>query len=491
MSPRIRRTPGAAQDAGTPTEIPAEVILREEEREAASKVVAAGGFLPYIYSLPPAECELREVWIFRAKGEKPVPNQKGRRVEVVPLPVDENGYCNLEDYIQRKHGGGDYELFVKLKGPGNSRPNDAHGYCYLDGPPKYPAVDPATVPGYVPAAAPAGGDAIALEMFRASQRQDPIKDARETLGLVKELGESMKPAPATDQISQLTALAGLLRSLTPPVAPVAPVDPFEVYRRMRETFKEIAAEAAPATPAVGRTSELVELGKAGLGELAVRIYGQQQEPASFGSAAGEALGKLIQERPGAIGQAWDIFTQAVSSISARLSPASATPPAPQGVALQPVGQVLPPETTTSQTDGVTQPRGEAKRSAPGAGMPPQEVIDDIFGIVVSNFRRGLDGTTVGIIILGSFPRMQPFLQMVCSNELADVLPDLRQQPVIAPICDDPRFPDFYATFREMCLAGLPTGEPEDESNEEDDEFAAAADGGFTASDAAQEEAVRP
>ena len=124
-------------------------------------------------------------------------------------------------------------------------------------------------------------------------------------------------------------------------------------------------------------------------------------------------------------------------------------------------------------------------------MPPQEVIDDIFGIVVSNFRRGLDGTTVGIIILGSFPRMQPFLQMVCSNELADVLPDLRQQPVIAPICDDPRFPDFYATFREMCLAGLPTGEPEDESNEEDDEFAAAADGGFTASDAAQEEAVRP
>jgi hypothetical protein len=306
--------------------------------------------------------------------------------------------------------------------------------------------------------APAGpaADAVTLELLRERQQANPIKDARETLGLVRELGESMKPAPSTDQISQLTSLAGLLKSLTPAAPPVpAPVDPVQSYLAMDEAFSRIAARQHPpaaVAPSAGRTSDMVELVKAGGVELAKQIYGNAIEPASLGSAVGEALSAAVKERPGVLLEAFDLLKQSAGAMLARFAP-----PPPGGVpAIQsqpstaPQGRILPPEGRAAQ------PAGSAGDSAGPAvlGMPPQAVIDDVFSILVRNYRLGLDGTTVGIIILGAFPGMQPFLQMVCSNDLALVLPELEKQPAIAPIVHDARFPEFYEQFRELCMSGL-------------------------------------
>ena len=62
------------------------------------------------------------------------------------------------------------------------------------------------------------------------------------------------------------------------------------------------------------------------------------------------------------------------------------------------------------------------------------------------------------MVMGAVEGLQPFLQMVCAQELAAVLPELRSQPAIAPILDDPRFPAFYEQFRQACLDGLPSAE---------------------------------
>jgi len=296
-------------------------------------------------------------------------------------------------------------------------------------------------------------DLVTLELLR--QRNNPIQDAKNTLELVKEMGDSMRPPAPTDQFGQLRSMVEFAKALAPPTpAPVAPADPFETYMKVRAVMKDMVAEAMPPQQATqpGRTSELVELGKAGLADLAVKIYGAQQEPASLGSAAGEALSTLIKERPSAIVEAWDMLRSAGSTLLSRLN----APPASAGTA-QSAAQAAasaPVATATSGEGRVLPPELSSAPASSGMGMPPQAAIDDVFAIVVRNFRLGLDGTAVGLIVLGAFPRMQPFLQMACSRELAEVLPDLRQQAAIAPILDHPRFPAFYDEFRQMCLAGL-------------------------------------
>ena len=184
-------------------------------------------------------------------------------------------------------------------------------------------------------------------------------------------------------------------------------------------------------------------------ELAKNIYGAPVEPGGFGSAAGEALTTLIRDRPQAIGQAWDLITHGLGAVLSKIS----GPPTIPGneAATEPSRLVAVSPNAVAKDEVTVTPAAEPS----ALGMPPQAVVDDIFGIVVRNFRGGLDGTTVGIAILAVYPKMQPFLQMVCTQELDVVLPELRQQAVIAPILDDARFPEFYAQFREMCLQGLP------------------------------------
>ncbi|HEY1210003.1 MAG TPA: hypothetical protein VGE85_11585 [Terracidiphilus sp.] len=399
-----------------------------------------------------------------------------RNLPLIDL-VDVDGICNLRKYlINYEHGGGGtYRIHVMPPGKGK-RENIANGTIRIPGAPKLPPAEVPTATA-ITSLGNMGSEGLAIEDLRNAQNQNPIKDARETLNLVKELGDTMKPAPATDQISQLTALAGLLKQLTPaPPAAVpvsAPVDPLDTYLKVRNVVKEIAAEAAPPpVPTQGRASELVELIKAGgpgAIDLAKAIYGSPAEPGGFGSAAGEALTTLIRDRPQAIGQAWDLITHGLSTVLSKISGpvsvrADESAPPPGAQASQPVARLGDDSRVGSSIGAQPAPADEPL----GLGMPPQAVVDDIFGIVVTNFRRGLDGTTVGIIILGAFPKMQPFLQMVCAEELDVVLPALRQQPAIAPIVDDALFPAFYTGFREMCLSGLPTAEDFSEDSIEEE-----------------------
>ena len=470
-APRPRTIPGEDPQPRDPSEVQRELL-----EDAAQTFSGKPPFLEYIDGLGQAEIECREVWIYRLRADGSKERQPGKTkayLEICPLPVDSDGAPCLRQYVAGKYGGGRYEIFLKVRVPGQRNKLDDHHTATfdVDGPAKYPAAPPDPAAAALAQPGAGGGlpnDLVTLELLR--QRNNPIQDAKNTLELVKEMGDSMRPPAPTDQFGQLRSMVEFAKALAPPTpAPVAPADPFATYMKVRAVMKEMVAEAMPPqpAPAPGRTSELVELGKAGLADLAVKIYGAQQEPASLGSAAGEALSTLIKERPSAIVEAWDMLRSAGSTLLSRLNapPASASPAQPaaaQAAASAPVatipsgeGRVLPPDPSP----------------AAGLGMPPQAAIDDVFAIVVRNFRIGLDGTAVGLIILGAFPRMQPFLQMACSRELAEVLPDLRQQPAIAPILDHPRFPEFYDEFRQMCLAGL---EPSDGPGDDEDGDGAAA-----------------
>ena len=480
-APRPRTIPGEDPQPRDPSEVQRELL-----EDAAQTFSGKPPFLEYIDGLSQAEIECREVWIYRLRADGSKERQPGKTkayLEICPLPVDSDGAPCLRQYVAGKYGGGRYEIFLKVRVPGQRNKLDDHHTATfdVDGPAKYPAAPPDPAAAALAQPGAGGGmpnDLVTLELLR--QRNNPIQDAKNTLELVKEMGDSMRPPAPTDQFGQLRSMVEFAKALAPPTpAPVAPADPFETYMKVRAVMKEMVAEAMPPqpAPAPGRTSELVELGKAGLADLAVKIYGAQQEPASLGSAAGEALSTLIKERPSAIVEAWDMLRSAGSTLLSRLNapPASAStsqPAAAQAAASAPVatipsgeGRVLPPDPSP----------------AAGLGMPPQAAIDDVFAIVVRNFRIGLDGTAVGLIILGAFPRMQPFLQMACSRELAEVLPDLRQQAAIAPILDHPRFPAFYDEFRQMCLAGL---EPVEELSDLDGPDDGGEDGAVQASAAA-------
>jgi len=489
MTERKRVTPGETEPERSPSELAHENLL-----DAAEEFGSKPPFLEYIDGLTQAECESREVWIYRLNADGTKERQPGRAkayLEIVPLPLDSDGVPCLRQYIADKFGGGRYEIFLKIRVPGQRQKLDDHHTATFDvgGPPKTPAATtagPSAMPGQAAVINPAGtGDAVTMRIL---DKLDDLGRSRADDPLTKAAGKVMdkalenfvdgpeKPAGFTGNPTLDTILAPLIaRALTPP--PVAPApDPFDTYLKIRNVIKEATLENAPPAPPAGRASELVELVKAGgkdAIELAKAIYGNSAEPGGLGAAAGEALTTLIRDRPQAIGQAWDLITHAASTVLAKIS-------GPVTVRAEDVAGPQPANGTAAlsapATQAATQPANhEAKREVaaesgqPAAlGMPPQAVIDDIFGIVVRNFQIGLDGTTVGIIILGAFPKMQPFLQMVCAQELEAVLPELRQQPAIAPILDDPRFPEFYTQFREMCQRGLPTADDFAEEDGEDE-----------------------
>ena len=461
-APRPRTIPGEDPQPRDPSEVQRELL-----EDAAQTFSGKPPFLEYIDGLGQAEIECREVWIYRLRADGSKERQPGKTkayLEICPLPVDSDGAPCLRQYVAGKYGGGRYEIFLKVRVPGQRNKLDDHHTATfdVDGPAKYPATppDPAAAALAQPGAA-ATGDVVGLRIL---DKLDDLGKSRGDDPLTRAAGKVMdkalenfvdgpeKPAGLTGNPSLDALLVPLIaRALTPAAVP-APVDPFENYTRMHTMITTIAREAMPPqpAPAPGRTSELVELGKAGLADLAVKIYGAQQEPASLGSAAGEALSTLIKERPSAIVEAWDMLRSAGSTLLSRLNapPASASTSQPAANA---TAAATAPAGTPNDTGRVLPP---VPSPAAGLGMPPQAAIDDVFAIVVRNFRIGLDGTAVGLIVLGAFPRMQPFLQMACSRELAEVLPDLRQQAAIAPILDHPRFPAFYDEFRQMCLAGL-------------------------------------
>lgn len=464
--PQQRRvTPGEDEPEISPAE-QAKYDLLESAEEFSGKLP----FLEYIDNLTQSECECREVWIYRLNADGTKERQPGRAkayLEIVPLPLDSDGSPCLRQYIADRFGGGRYEIFLKIRVPGQRQKLDDHHTATFDvgGAPKTPAV-PSIVGGVLPGQAmvsnPAGGgDAVTLRIL---DKLDDLGRSRADDPLTKAAGKVMdkalenfvdgpeKLAGFTGNPTLDTILAPLIaRALTPPPVTPAP-DPFDTYLKIRQVIKEATLEATPPVAPTGRASELVELIKAGgpqAIELAKTIYGAPVEPGGFGSAAGEALTTLIRDRPQAIGQAWDLITHGLGAV---LSKISGPPTIPGNEAATEPSRLVAVSPNAVAKDAVT----VTPAAEPSAlGMPPQAVVDDIFGIVVRNFRGGLDGTTVGIAILAVYPKMQPFLQMVCTQELDVVLPELRQQAVIAPILDDARFPEFYAQFREMCLQGLP------------------------------------
>lgn len=465
------------------------------DQEEAAAIAAKGPFLEYLSGLNPAECEQREVWIYRGQPAPPKGGvRKSRRLEVRPLPVNAEGYCNLEDYVQETYGGGDFECHVKLNGNGR-RPDDHNGWLYLDGPTKYSSpTDPVTLRGetgqpVVQAAAPLPSqDAIVNRLLDRLDRP-PAADDVMTAAAKKVVEKSLDTfaSAASKEVGSMTGNPALDKLVTSaiermvnpptPAAPPAAVDPVQQTISMLELTERLRAHIAPAPaeptskperPSLLHGLPLKEVLEAARGDNAdlIRelVLGPKDEPTLTGVLANFGL-NVIERNPDLPGK---VLTSLLDLFDRIGRPAGTQPePLRLGEASAPV----PPTTQPSQP--VTGQSMASAQTAPGA--PPQAVIDDMLSIVRRAFEDGNSGAEVAISLKCLYPRLvrdenphetPTLLDLFDNFDDQAILSLLRSQLTIEPILSDARFPVFYAELRDTILGMFPHDEDDSEDEAE-------------------------
>ena len=498
-----RKSPGQ-----TAPDEPRDRALDEPEGEAV-ELAKKGKFADYVMSLTPAQCEAREVWIYRKDSS----STKMRRLEICPLPVTEHGTSDLENYIEKKYGGGDFDVYLKLKGPG-LRPNDHHGWVYLEGAPKFKG-EPAQ-----PVTLGANGQPVAQVTVQAPAAVNPMDSVTQTLEAMEKVRKTFTPEspdPLKSLDSALTVIDNIQARIAPggqPAAAPAP-DPLQQLVTMLDIGDKLRRRLAPAggddaAPTRALFSNGVSLQDAANlmktdPEIARELLLGREEPSVLGqviSGVGAFAIKAITERPSLpaefLGSLVSLFNAAAAKLSG--APAPAAQPAAQPATQAQLAPALQPATLGSAAAPPPEPTPAPPAPPAGPNMvdgvpvPPQPVIDDVLRVIRRCFEEGNRGGEVAISLKCIYPRLvydeQPHStptlhDMFESFPDADIEAMLRTQAVIAPVLDKPEWKAFYAELKETEL-GMFSGSGDEDEGE--DEAADAVEDGETAeaSPAAQE-----
>lgn len=486
----------------------------DEQREIAKKPL----FEDYLVALTPQQCEEREVWIYRERGK----GLKKERLEVCSLPVNQDGYERLQDYVREEWGGGQYDVHLKIKGPGGHRPNDHHGGFFLGGPPKWrntAGPELVTPPAAsVPAAVVAGETTLALELvkqLRDNKPENPMQQVGETIKIMKDLREELSPkAEAPDPIRQFADMARAVKdvyaAIAPPAAPVAPpAPPVDVAAQLKSALEMatqlrsiVTPPAAPAAPAQSeglgllggiKVSEIAELVKAGQGDLVRTVLMGAADKPGFLDVLINA-GIKLGDRPDVLSKVGDAFAGLINVISARLAPTQ--PGAPSEPIRQPVASpqtaIIPAPTharvpTVQEFLASRQAEAQAPADSPappsgsealpngdaavGHGGEPEDATADLeamlgylLPMLADAVAYGKSGGRTAEHIGELFPdTVEPLTDMFQQAPDDAVLALLRTRPEIAPVMGAPRFPEFFSSFKARILQGF----DEDEESEEE------------------------
>ena len=492
MSPRpkLRPVPGAEPTVERATE----ELKNEMSEEEARSIVEKGPLDKWLDSLSPEQCQQYVFWAYRL-GTGAAKNPRIERNTA--LPYDENG-CTLEEWLSAKHGGGLFKIHIKWPGVGK-RSDEHNGIIWREGAPIYPAA-PAPEPGApgqpgMQAAPPAASDAVTIELLR--QRSNPIKDAGDTLRLLKDMGETMKPdAPtAADPLETAKSAIGMAKDIAAMLRPepaavaaaVAPVDPVVQLTNQIEAMERLRKVMAPAPVAAGpapapaespglfqgvKISELVELAKlSGRSDqmfdalLGAEKPGLMDVVAKFGMNAADRPDILTK-----LGNAVSNLMDAGAGLILRLTPA--------GQAAQPLLAGTPAKTGTSATgtgrpaapgggdapvlDSAANPEAAASRDAALAELQP--LMDMALPYLSAAFQHEESGDQTAERVFADAPQfVEPLAAIFHSIPDLDFWAYLHRQPAIAHDMRHIRFIQFYADFKMRILQGFE--EQEEESTE--------------------------
>lgn len=409
-------------------------------------------------TLTPKEQESMMLYIYRQEPAIVNDSARGKYIEKVVPPVD-------EDYLKLNHGGGRYLLWLKdsatnqtvrkssvaIDGPAKLQP----GNTVIDG-----ATGQVVQPGAQPSAAaqPTGIEGamkVVLEHLDKQSAKNGTTDQALAAAMEAMKQGMMGAITMISTAAQQTATSKtgnplgdelMKRAIDQLVTPRNPLDDFAAVLKTMNELKGTMEPAQPPQPR--RNSGIVEeikgiaellKGDDEQGTLRDLIFGRRErdEPESLGVSLVKFGMAAIERQPAIL----DAFAGVLQRFAAPAAPPATMGNAPAQPAIKPARPAAPP----------------AQPAAADGGQ--QQVINAILQAIVNSFRYGYTGDDAAFALKVQFDPVIPQLQQMLAVPQDQILTWLRTQPIIAPILNEPEFPQF---FTELIGGILDTGEGEGE-----------------------------
>jgi hypothetical protein len=483
-----RKSPGQ-----TKPDEPRDTRTEDVDSEAAD-IAQKGKFSDYLQSLTPAQCDQREVWIYR----KDAASTKLRRLEICELPKNEHGCADLENYIEKKYGGGDFDVYLKLKGPG-LRPNEHHGWVYLEGPPKFKGE--ASAP---PTLGP-NGQPVAQVTVQAPAAVNPMDGVTQTLEAMEKIRKTFTPEnpdPLKSVDSALTVISNIQSRMAGSGQPAAaaPVDPLQQISNILDIGEKLRQRLAPAggdgETAIARAvlgngvslTDAAALMKSDPEIARELLLGRELPPSVLSqviSGIGAFATKAMIEKPSLPADFLSGLVNLFNAAAAKLGGASVPANVQAQLPASTLGEApinIPPAQQHQRASAAASdaPASEAAAASvtavEGVPVPPQLVIDDVLRVIRRCFEEGNSGGEVAIslkciyprLVYDSEPHQTPTLfDLFESFHDSDIENILRSQAIMLPVLDKPEWKAFYVELKETVLGMF--GGDEDENGDDEEQ----------------------
>jgi hypothetical protein len=176
---------------------------------------------------------------------------------------------------------------------------------------------------------------------------------------------------------------------------------------------------------------------------------------ALGSEIGGLLVKAVERSPEIIDSLAAGLTQFLSSAG---EPISRPRTGNAGSARRPVSPEVSstPAGVPAEGPQKSQPVGGSNSTPPQPAPEPQPLtesqqLDAIVRVIAEGFSACEPGSAVADRVRARYPAAIPTMQQYLGMDDFLVIMWLRQQPAIAAIASDPRFPQFYAEFKEAMM----------------------------------------
>jgi hypothetical protein len=376
--------------------------------------------------------------------------------------------------LRERHGGGKYQAILKDV----SRDEALQKVTIeVDGPPKLQKgqilVDehgnetqlssqpPATAPAQ-PANDNSMGEALNKLISVLQNQKNPADDAMtramETLdraqkgaieliiNSVKKQSESVTGNPITDQLLQ-ASIAKMVKGDDEHRR-----NPMDEFKTMLQTMREMQGLTGELNPRP-RGGGLIEEAKAiaellkgdSDGTIKTLLLGNRDEEGS-GSGWGNIAMKFLERRPDIINSVGDILVKLAGSFTApRAFP---SPPTVLAGAAAPLPHVVQTQTAAVLDQPPSQP---APVEAQPAQISEQAVLEGILMAVVNGYRSNYSGDAVAESVKTLYPQVVPMMRQYMGYPESMLIGFLRSQPVMAPIANNPDFPEFVHDFKKEIM----------------------------------------